>query len=64
MIPTAIEKVQNICDGMLSTDNLDDFEKNALTSRCREILLQGFRFGFEVHVLIQFRKILHYVLPF
>ncbi|KAK9730503.1 MEKK4 N-terminal [Popillia japonica] len=49
MIPTAIEKVQNICDGMLSTDNLDDFEKNALTSRCREILLQGFRFGFEFH---------------
>ncbi|GJQ82156.1 Mekk1, partial [Trypoxylus dichotomus] len=49
IIPCAIEKVQNICDDMLQSDNLDDFDKTALTSRCREILLLGFRFGFEFH---------------
>lgn len=50
-IPCAIGKVQNICDEMLLAENLDDSEKLTLTSRCREILLQGFRFGFEVLLL-------------
>lgn len=46
-IPSAIEKVQSMCDISL-LDNLDETEKQSLITRWREILLQGFTFGFEV----------------
>lgn len=46
-LPKAIEKVQNICD-ITTLENLDESEKAAFISRYREILMQGFRFGFEV----------------
>lgn len=36
-----------MCD-LTAFENLDDTERTSLTSRCREILQQGFRFGFEV----------------
>ncbi|XP_017780860.1 PREDICTED: mitogen-activated protein kinase kinase kinase 4 isoform X2 [Nicrophorus vespilloides] len=47
-IPDAIERVQAICD-IATLENLDEAEKVSLTSRCREILMQGYRFGFEFH---------------
>jgi hypothetical protein len=31
---------------------VDDMEKSALLSRCREILHQGYKFGFEVSSVI------------
>lgn len=31
---------------------VDDMEKSALLSRCREILHQGYKFGFEVNSVI------------
>ncbi|KAF5299190.1 hypothetical protein FQA39_LY02363 [Lamprigera yunnana] len=47
-IPNAIEKVQAMCD-VTKLQELDEGEKLSLTSRCREILQQGFRFGFEFY---------------
>lgn len=49
-IPSAIERVEVICD-VNAFEGLDDTEKLSLTSRCREILLQGYRFGFEVTLI-------------
>ncbi|KAK4881354.1 hypothetical protein RN001_004673 [Aquatica leii] len=47
-IPNAIEKVQTMCD-VTTLQELDEADKISLTSRCREILQQGFRFGFEFY---------------
>ncbi|KAF5306496.1 hypothetical protein FQR65_LT07324 [Abscondita terminalis] len=47
-IPNAIEKVQAMCD-VTALQNLDEADRLSLTSRCREILQQGFRFGFEFY---------------
>lgn len=46
-ITSAIEKVQNTCN-VQNMDELDETERITLVSRCREILHQAYRFGFEV----------------
>lgn len=46
-IPDAIGKIQSMCD-LSSRENFDESDKLTLSSRCREILLQGYAFGFEV----------------
>lgn len=48
VIPDAIDRVQKICNDV-ACDRLDDFEKVSLASRTREILMQGYKFGFEVN---------------
>lgn len=48
VIPDAIDRVQTIGKDVIY-DRLDDFEKNSLTSRARDILMQGYKFGFEFH---------------
>lgn len=47
VIPDAIDRVQKICNDV-ACDRLDDFERASLASRTREILMQGYKFGFEV----------------
>ncbi|KAK5649503.1 hypothetical protein RI129_000532 [Pyrocoelia pectoralis] len=47
-IPSAIEKIQAMFD-VTTLQALDETDKLSLTSRCREILQQGFRFGFEFY---------------
>lgn len=46
-ITKAIEAVQNTCS-LHNMDEFDEIERTTLSSRCREILHQGFRYGFEV----------------
>nr|XP_022910151.1 mitogen-activated protein kinase kinase kinase 4 [Onthophagus taurus] len=48
LIANAIEKAQVMCDS-LPMEHLDDAEKMTLIARCREILLQGYKFGFEFY---------------
>ncbi|XP_030753033.1 mitogen-activated protein kinase kinase kinase 4 [Sitophilus oryzae] len=48
IIPKAIAKVQSLFD-YITSDNLEDMDKAALTSRIREILMQIYRFGFEFY---------------
>lgn len=55
VIPTAIGKVQVIFE-RISLASFDDNDKASLNSRIREILMQGYRFGFEV--LVQTKKTL------
>ncbi|XP_031337464.1 mitogen-activated protein kinase kinase kinase 4 isoform X2 [Photinus pyralis] len=47
-IPSAIEKIEAMFD-LTKFQGLDEADKLSLTSRCREILQQGFRFGFEFY---------------
>lgn len=47
-ITKAIEAVQNTCS-LHNMDEFDEIERTTLSSRCREILHQGFRYGFEFH---------------
>lgn len=49
VIPDAIDRVQTICNDV-TFDRLDDFEKASLASRTRAILMQGYKFGFEVRI--------------
>lgn len=49
-IPNAIDRVQMICD-VSALEDLDELDKASLLMRYREILLQGFTFGFEVLLL-------------
>ncbi|XP_049820436.1 mitogen-activated protein kinase kinase kinase 4 isoform X2 [Aethina tumida] len=48
VIPTAIGKVQVIFE-RISLASFDDNDKASLNSRIREILMQGYRFGFEFY---------------
>lgn len=49
-IPDAIGKVQAVCE-LPTRENLDETDRLTLLNRCREILLQGYAFGFEVRFL-------------
>jgi len=41
---------------------VDDMEKSALLSRCREVLHQGYKFGFEVSLIIVLQWVVSTVL--
>lgn len=47
IIPCAIAKVQALFEHTTIT-SLDEMDKAALNSRIREILMQAYRFGFDV----------------
>lgn len=47
-IPEAIERTEKLCD-LADLDSLDEADKISLMSRCREILIQGFRLSFDFH---------------
>ena len=47
-IPDAIGRVQSEFD-QINMDLFEEIERTSLVSRTREILMQGYRFGFEVN---------------
>ncbi|XP_069698248.1 mitogen-activated protein kinase kinase kinase 4 isoform X1 [Periplaneta americana] len=47
-ITSTIKVAEETCD-VRDMSEVDDLEKSALVSRCREILHQGYKFGFEYH---------------
>lgn len=53
IIPCAIAKVQDLFEHT-SIVALEDIDKNALNSRIREILMQAYRFGFDVSIINNF----------
>lgn len=50
-IPDVIGRVQCVFDGV-NYDSFEEIERTSLVARTREILMQGYRFGFEVSLLI------------
>lgn len=50
-IPDAIGKVQCAFDAV-NYDSFEEIERTSLVARTREILMQGYRFGFEVNFVV------------
>jgi hypothetical protein len=46
-IPDAIGRIQTEFD-QVSLDSFEEIERTSLVNRTREVLMQGYRFGFEV----------------
>ena len=55
-ITSTLKSAEETCD-VRDMCEVDDMEKSALLSRCREVLHQGYKFGFEVNTVIMLQWI-------